>query len=551
MLLLAASAYALTLTLESEEQPYPGITLRSYRTSSPSTNAWVVLVDLCAPDLHVESTYATDTLQTAGAWAEDNGLQLAINGDFYKTGPLRVYGDAIGGGIAWPLDQTGRDPAYSGEWYYDHYGWIGLGFDRVEFTHTGWVKDNAAAQGLSASDGWAPTTLVPEATPGLLSLVSGFPELVVEGVPMICADPEASTCFPDRSDMRDRHPRTAVGIDASRTQLLLAVVDGRTSASDGMYGSELADLMGQLGAYVAFNYDGGGSTELWLEDRGYVNDVSGNNYGSGTRAIANHWGIRAGGGNPDIPTRPGHCEGQAACQLIPPAGGTIDDTSPCFRLHGPMEWWREEADGEGGRLFWTNAWDSDLSLNWAWWQLHLEEAGTYQVEVYTAPGYTAFDDAHYVVVAEDVSSPQRVDLATRSGWWTLGTWDFAAGGDQLVAVYDDAPDGYGANRQILADAIRLTRVGAWCGDGLCDPATESWTSCDADCPAPVDTAPPADTAAPADTSAGGDTGSAPDPSEPRRLPANGFGCGCAHGGSGSGLGGLLALAAIARRRSRE
>ena len=43
---------------------------------------------------------------------------MATNGDFYRTGPLRVYGQAVGEGVAWPRAQTGTDPAYMDEWYW-------------------------------------------------------------------------------------------------------------------------------------------------------------------------------------------------------------------------------------------------------------------------------------------------------------------------------------------------------------------------------------------------------------------------------------------------
>lgn len=92
--------------------------------------------------------------------------------------------------------------------------------------------------------------------------MSGFPELVIEGQRVECSSPTDSTCFPDRSDMRARHPRSAIGLSEDLRTLLLAVVDGRTTASAGMYGTELAEFMEKLGAHVAFNYDGGGSSQL-------------------------------------------------------------------------------------------------------------------------------------------------------------------------------------------------------------------------------------------------------------------------------------------------
>jgi hypothetical protein len=58
------------------------------------------------------------------------------------------------------------------------------------------------------------------------------------------------------------HPRTAVGIDRDTGEVLLLVVDGRSSASRGYTMVEMADLMVDLGADEALNLDGGGSSTM-------------------------------------------------------------------------------------------------------------------------------------------------------------------------------------------------------------------------------------------------------------------------------------------------
>lgn len=64
-----------------------------------------------------------------------------------------------------------------------------------------------------------------------------------------------------------RHPRTAVGIDASGTQLTLLVVDGRQpELSIGMTLAEVSAEMVRLGCAAAINLDGGGSTTLVCRD---------------------------------------------------------------------------------------------------------------------------------------------------------------------------------------------------------------------------------------------------------------------------------------------
>lgn len=65
------------------------------------------------------------------------------------------------------------------------------------------------------------------------------------------------------SIVKDRNPRSAIGLTADN-KLLLVTVDGRQAGvSTGMTFEELAELMLSLGAKQAMALDGGGSTELW------------------------------------------------------------------------------------------------------------------------------------------------------------------------------------------------------------------------------------------------------------------------------------------------
>lgn len=63
-------------------------------------------------------------------------------------------------------------------------------------------------------------------------------------------------------DDRTLHPRTAVGVDGDTGEVLLLVVDGRSSRSRGYTMVELANLMVDLGADEAVNLDGGGSSTM-------------------------------------------------------------------------------------------------------------------------------------------------------------------------------------------------------------------------------------------------------------------------------------------------
>jgi MYXO-CTERM domain-containing protein len=296
---LPAPGIAQTISSRSWSDPYPGVRLLTGRTTSPTTRFYALHVNLCTDYVHVAATGRATSRRSAASWGTAAGVQAATNGDFYRTDRTTptVYGLAVGGGTAWPAAQTGEASAFSSDWYYRNYGWIAFGPGWVEFNHTEWAKRNR-----DVAEGWSPDSVVPTIPSGTVALVSGFPELVTEGTRYTCASPTATSCFPDRGDMRQRQPRTAMGLSEDRRTFFLVVVDGRSSVSVGMYGTELAKLMADLGAWQAFNLDGGGSSQLWLRSQGTVNAPS----DGSPRSVANHWGIFAGSGS-GRPSAPGSC----------------------------------------------------------------------------------------------------------------------------------------------------------------------------------------------------------------------------------------------------
>lgn len=306
-----------TLVSETSRSPYPGLEIIERRYTNPNNNVWVAKVSLCNDYVHVDAREAPSSLRTAGSWGGAVGAQLAVNGDFYRTGPVRVYGQAVGFGIPWPSIQTGADAAYSSEWYYQDYGWIAFGPDWVEFSHTGLVKRQGSPQ-----FGWYPTDVdkTAEVPRGTVALVSGFPELVTEGAQVTCSSPTDSSCFRDRTDMRSRNPRAAMGLTRNRKTFFLVVVDGRTTSSVGMYGTELAALMKDLGAWQAFNIDGGGSSQMWLSGEGYLNRPS----DGSARSVANLWGVFAGSGH-SRGQAPGSCFVSGGC-FPTRAFGAVNET---------------------------------------------------------------------------------------------------------------------------------------------------------------------------------------------------------------------------------
>jgi len=97
--------------------------------------------------------------------------------------------------------------------------------------------------------------------------LGGGPMLVQDGVTRVADEGFLSDIT------RGRAPRTAVGLIDECT-VVLAVVEGRSREDAGLTLEQLAALMVTRGCRWAMNLDGGGSSVMWVEGRGVVNQVS-------------------------------------------------------------------------------------------------------------------------------------------------------------------------------------------------------------------------------------------------------------------------------------
>lgn len=96
---------------------------------------------------------------------------------------------------------------------------------------------------------------------GAKTVIGAGPELLRNGTVHVTATEEQ---FP--SDIaRGRAPRTAVGIKPDGKVILL-VIDGRQSHSIGATLAETAEMLQKFGAVNGYNLDGGGSSELVLQN---------------------------------------------------------------------------------------------------------------------------------------------------------------------------------------------------------------------------------------------------------------------------------------------
>jgi hypothetical protein len=121
---------------------------------------------------------------------------------------------------------------------------------------------------------------IPRGTTPLM-IIGGWPRILRDGENV--AGESATVEGTLSRNAEARHPRTAVGFSRDSSTLLVVTVDGRSENSGGMTLIELANVMRELGAWQAMNFDGGGSTAMVIEGK-VVNHPSDK---EGERAVGN------------------------------------------------------------------------------------------------------------------------------------------------------------------------------------------------------------------------------------------------------------------------
>ncbi|MDY0061300.1 MAG: GH25 family lysozyme [Myxococcota bacterium] len=162
-------------------------------------------------------------------------------------------------------------------------------------------------------------------------------------------------------------------------------------------------------------------------------------------------------------TCPGDCP---VCEPIPAAGRIVDETDLCFAAGGPAQYWRVVTGaGYGGRLLWTHTTDHDDRVNYAAWTLEPAVAGNYRLEVYTDEAYARSTRAGYRVIHAGREDRIQLDQTAVHGWNPLGTFDFVGGAGQAVELDDNTGEPGSLDVQLVADALRMTRVDPGEGEG--------------------------------------------------------------------------------------
>lgn len=173
------------------------------------------------------NTYARNLTETTSVQAANAGAILAINGDYYGA---QERGYVLRNGVLYRASaQSGTDALVIG---------ADGNFRIINESET------------------SADTLVRE---GAWQVLTFGPALIKDGQVTVSSSDEVGRAMTS-------NPRTAIG-QISEGHYLLVVSDGRTEESAGLSLRQLAELMQSLGAQIAYNLDGGGSSTIVFQGR--------------------------------------------------------------------------------------------------------------------------------------------------------------------------------------------------------------------------------------------------------------------------------------------
>lgn len=173
------------------------------------------------------NTYARNLTETTSVQAANAGAILAINGDYYGA---QERGYVLRNGVLYRASAQSVTDA------------LVIGADG---------NFCIINEGETSAD-----TLVRE---GAWQVLTFGPALINGGQVTVSSSDEVGRAMTS-------NPRTAIG-QISEGHYLLVVSDGRTKESTGLSLRQLAELMQSLGAQIAYNLDGGGSSTMVFQGR--------------------------------------------------------------------------------------------------------------------------------------------------------------------------------------------------------------------------------------------------------------------------------------------
>ena len=171
-----------------------------------------------------QNSYGRNVTETTSQMAKNHDAILAINGDYYGS---QENGYVIRNGILY-RSSASRDQEDLVIYEDGSFGII--------------LEEEISADQLLED--------------GAMQVLSFGPALLTDGMIAVSENEEVGRA-------KASNPRTAIGIIDS-CHYLFVVSDGRTEESEGLSLYQLSEFMEELGAIIAYNLDGGGSSTMYF-----------------------------------------------------------------------------------------------------------------------------------------------------------------------------------------------------------------------------------------------------------------------------------------------
>jgi len=301
VLLLASVAVA------EVTQPHLGLTL----VKNPGRAT--LIINLCDSGIQLRATKYEEKKKTAKTWGESLGMQAAVNADFFDFPEATVvHGRAKGDYEWWPPGTNWNTEQVRPYWQ--------IGTNAVDLIDPGTLEPNFFASDIIG----AHNTLMSE---GVLTAPWNYDEFLLYGT----------------------YKRTGMGLSQNRRTMVWTVCHDAITATELVLFMQ-ADVAeaGASPLWWASNQDGGGSSQMWVENAGFVMPS--------TRKVANHLGVWANGFGSEA----------INCAKVPYEGKLESSTFP-FGIEGfgsqgtvSLKW----GETQSGTITFVNNGTSEWKPNW-------------------------------------------------------------------------------------------------------------------------------------------------------------------------------------------
>lgn len=164
------------------------------------------------------------------------------------------------------------------------------------------------------------------------------------------------------------------------------------------------------------------------------------------------------GSDIEIVKTEGDCvkSGDTCTTQLNASGVIIDDKDGCFS-RSSSDSWKSVDTGHDSHLYFAFT-GNQAEECVGTWKVNVTRPGLYEISAYIASGVgTLSAKAPYVVRAKGVEHRVVKDLTGKSGWVSLGKFEFASGGDQWVKLSDLTGEAYSGDNghRVVFDAIKF------------------------------------------------------------------------------------------------